>query len=498
MADACYSVRMLQQVDSWWQRPAGLRDVLKMALPLIVSTLSWTLMNFTDRVFLVWYSADAVAAALPAGMMAFLVICFPLGVAAYVNTFVAQYQGAGRHERIGPVVWQALFIGFASVPLAIATIPLAPSFFGWIKHPPVIAQLEAEYYQAICWGEGFVVICSALSSFFTGRGDVRTVMVVDIFAALLNIVLDYAWIFGKWGFPEMGAAGAAWATTVATWSRAAIYLTLWFRPRFRVIYHTVSGCRFDRPLFGRLLWFGFPNGLQYFFEVGAFNFYLLMVGQLGAEELAASNLAFNVNSLAFMPVYGIGIATGSLVGQYLGEDRPDLAARATWSAFAIAAGLMALVGSLYVLAPEWLLLAYEAEVGAKAFATLRELTIVLLRFVAFYCLFDAMNIVFSAAIKGAGDTRFVLLVTIAASGVPVAMSWIGIHLLGYGLLWSWLSVTTWACLLGIVFLLRFVQGRWRSMRVIEQSAEPLLEPSSTAEAMRSVSANPYQSPSESP
>ena len=75
-----------------------MREVLVLALPLIVSTLSWTLMNFTDRVFLVWYSADAVAAALPAGMMAFMVICFPLGVAAYVNTFVAQYQGAKRPE----------------------------------------------------------------------------------------------------------------------------------------------------------------------------------------------------------------------------------------------------------------------------------------------------------------------------------------------------------------------------------------------------------------
>lgn len=460
---------MLQRVETWWRRPAGVRDVLAMALPLIISTLSWTLMNFTDRVFLVWYSADAVAAALPAGMMAFLVICFPLGLAAYVNTFVAQYQGAGRPERIGPVVWQALFIGFASVPLCIATIPLAPWFFTWIEHPAAIAKLETEYYQAICYGEGFVVLCSALSSFFTGRGDVRTVMIVDIFAAVLNIVLDYAWIFGHWGFPEMGAAGAAWATTVATWCRAAIYLALWFRPRFRELYHTISGCHFDRELFGRLLWFGFPNGLQYFFEVGAFNFYLLMVGQLGADELAASNLAFNVNSLAFMPVYGIGIATGTLVGQHLGENRPDLAARSTWSAFIIAAGLMVLVGAIYVLAPEWLLLAYEAEVGADAFAKLRELTIVLLRFVAFYCLFDAMNIVFSAAIKGAGDTRFVLLVSIAASGVPVAMSWIGIRLLGYGLLWSWLSVTAWVCLLGIIFLLRFIQGRWRSMRVIEKS-----------------------------
>ncbi|HEV7223434.1 MAG TPA: MATE family efflux transporter [Pirellulales bacterium] len=475
---------MLQHVETWWRRPAGMREVLVLALPLIVSTLSWTLMNFTDRVFLVWYSPDAVAAALPAGMMAFMVICFPLGVAAYVNTFVAQYQGAKRPERIGPVVWQALFIGFATVPLTIATIPLAPLIFEMAGHGPEIAAMEVDYYQAICWGEGAVVVCSALSSFFTGRGDVRTVMIVDSFAALLNVALDYAWIFGHWGFPEMGAAGAAWATTVATLIRAAIYLALWFRPSYRELYQTVAGCRFDRQLFGRLLWFGFPNGLQYFFEVGAFSFYLLMVGQLGAQELAASNLAFNVNSLAFMPVYGIGIATGTLVGQYLGENRAALAARATWSAFTIAAGLMALVGSLYVFAPEWLLLAYEAEVGRERFTELRELTVVLLRFVAFYCLFDAMNIVFSAAIKGAGDTRFVLVTTLGASALPVAMTWVGVHWFGYGLLWSWVSVTAWVCLLGVIFQLRFMQGRWRTMRVIEQAAEPLLEMPSAEERRR--------------
>lgn len=466
---------MLKQVESWWRRPAGLREVLSLAMPLVVSTLSWTLMIFTDRVFLVRYSQNAVAAALPAGMMAFVVICFPLGIATYVNTFVAQYQGAKRPERIGPVVWQALYIGFASIPLAIATIPFAPALFQAAGHAPEIAALEIDYYKAICWGEGSVVVSAALSAFFTGRGDVRTVMIVDSFAALLNVVLDYAWIFGHWGFPEMGAAGAAWATTVATLIRAAIYLKLWFRPEYRRQFQTAAGCRFDRRLFGRLVWFGFPNGVQYLFEVGAFSVYLLLVGQLGAQELAASNLAFNVNSLAFMPVYGIGIATGTLVGQHLGENRADLAARGTWSAFAVAAGLMALIGSLYVLAPEWLLAAYESEVAGESFANLRELTIVLLRFVAFYCLFDAMNVIFSAAIKGAGDTRFVLVTTLAASALPVAMTWFGMKVMGYGLLWAWVSVTAWVCLLGVVFGLRFVQGRWRTMRVIEQPDELVLE-----------------------
>lgn len=488
---------MLKQVESWWRRPAGMREVLTMALPLVVSTLSWTLMNFTDRVFLVWYSPNAVAAALPAGMMAFLVICFPLGIATYVNTFVAQYQGAKRPERIGPVVWQALFIGFATVPLTVVTIPFAPQMFEAAGHAPEIAALEVDYYQALCWGEGAVVVSAALSAFFTGRGDVRTVMVVDSFAALLNVVLDYAWIFGKWGFPEMGAGGAAWATTVATLARAAIYLWLWFRPVYRRQFQTVAGCRFDRKLFGRLVWYGFPNGVQYLFEVGAFSFYLLLVGQLGPQELAASNLAFNVNSLAFMPVYGIGIATGTIVGQHLGENRADLAARGTWSAFTLAAGLMAVVGSLYVLAPEWLLLAYEAEVGRESFTELRELTIVLLRFVAFYCLFDAMNVIFSAAIKGAGDTRFVLLTTLAVSALPVVMTWVGVKIFGYGLLWSWVSVTSWVCLLGVIFWLRFIQGRWRAMRVIEQPAEALLKLDAAPEpasAARTVSENPYQSP----
>jgi len=120
---------MFERIESWWRRPAGIREVLSLALPLVISTLSWTLMIFTDRVFLVRYSQNAVAAALPAGMLAFVVICFPLGVATYVNTFVAQYQGAKRPERIGPVVWQALFIGFLSIPLAIATIPFAPALF---------------------------------------------------------------------------------------------------------------------------------------------------------------------------------------------------------------------------------------------------------------------------------------------------------------------------------------------------------------------------------
>ena len=113
----------------WWARPCGGRDVLRLAIPLVVSTASWTVMNFIDRMFLLWYSTDAVAAAMPAGMVHFALVCFPLGVASYVNTFVAQYHGAGRPERIGPAVWQGARVGLFCIPLFLALIPLAPWIF---------------------------------------------------------------------------------------------------------------------------------------------------------------------------------------------------------------------------------------------------------------------------------------------------------------------------------------------------------------------------------
>src|SRR6187402_2458799 len=108
------------RLSRWWNGEAGLREAFFISVPLVISSLSWTVMNFVDRLFLLSYSEEAVAAALPAGIMAFAVICFPLGIASYASTFVAQYFGAARHRQIGPIVWQAMWLGIITVPIAIA------------------------------------------------------------------------------------------------------------------------------------------------------------------------------------------------------------------------------------------------------------------------------------------------------------------------------------------------------------------------------------------
>ncbi|MCS7304444.1 MAG: MATE family efflux transporter [Thermoguttaceae bacterium] len=465
--------KFLWWVRYWWLGPCGGLEVLRVAWPLMVSMGSGAVMHFCDRIFLSWYAPQAMAAALPAGVLHFTLLCLPFGIAIYVNPFVAQYEGAGRFDRIGRVVWQGVWIGLVTGPLFLVTIPLAPYWFTAMGHSAELARLETLYYQILTYGASASICGGAMSAFFTGRRKTRVVMWVDSSAAALNVLLDYAWIFGHWGFPAWGIEGAAWATVVSQWYRVVVYLGLIFQPGIREKYGIVSGLRVDVQLLRRLLYYGTPNGLQLLAEVAAFTLMLLLIGRLGDEAMAATTAAFNVNSFAFVPTLGLGIGLTAMVGRELGRNRPDRATKAAWSAMVLAWLYMGSIAIWYVVMPDFFLLGYGAGMSPESFQSLRQTTTILLRFVAAYCLFDAMNVVFAAALKGAGDTRYIFLANLSLSAPPVVMIWLGVHYFNLGLWGCWVILTAWVYALGLAFLVRFLQGRWRQMRLIEPSPEEL-------------------------
>ncbi len=221
------------------------------------------------------------------------------------------------------------------------------------------------------------------------------------------------------------------------------------------------------PLLKRLVSFGGPSGLQMFLEVVGFTTFVFLVGSLGDTELAATNLAFNISSLAFMPVFGLACAASILVGQQLGRNDPDSAARGTWTTLGIAVGYMTMVSILYVVVPDLFLFGFFAGEGVESGEEIRSIAVVLLRYVAAYNLFDALNLVFVNAIKGAGDTRFVFCVSLVMALLLGFGTWIGLTVFDAGLHGCWTMVTAWISLLGVIYLSRFMHGRWRGMRVIE-------------------------------
>ncbi len=449
----------------------GAKEVLKIAFPLILSTSAMTLQMFVDRVFLMWLDRDAMSAALLGGILGFVFFSFFLGTASYANTFVSQYDGAKRKDRIGPAVWQSIYFAVAAGLFMAAFSLFGRPLITLVGHEPEIARYELVYFRIMMLGAMPGIVDAAVCCFLTGRGKTWTVMWVNVFKTSVNVVLDYALIFGHFGFPKWGIAGAAAATIIANAAACVIYFVIFLWPSCRRNFCT-SNYAFDRDLFGRLMKFGIPSGVQFMLDILGFTLFVVFIGRIDAVSFAASSMVLQINTLSFMPMIGFGIATTILVGRALGADKPHIAQKTTITAAKLTFGYMLTIAAGYWLFPNVFMLPFEAGASAEQMEAMKPLARTLLYFVAFYCIFDTGNIIFSAALKGAGDTRFVMWVSLILNWlIMVIPSWLAITFLSgrASLYVAWSALTAYVCALAILFFLRFAAGKWKSMRVIEKA-----------------------------
>lgn len=463
---------MIDRIRARWGAAGGYRDFLRIAFPLILSTASWSIQHFVDRIFLTWYSTDALAAALPSGMMNFIAVSYFMGLASYVNTFVAQYTGAGRDDRVGHAVWQGNYLSLVAGCVGLGFTWLAVPIFDLIGHDQAIRDHEVVYFRVLCYGIAPLILSTSLSCFYSGRGRTWSILAVSAASTAFNIVVDYALIFGHFGAPEMGIRGAAWATNASAAFACVLYLLLLARRRYRQRYSTFSGWRFDPALFRRLLKFGGPNGVSFMLDMLSFTFFILIVGRIGTLELTATNLAFNINSLAFMPLIGAGIALSTLVGQRLGADDPDGAEYSTWTGIQLAVSYMGVMSVAYFSLPDLFLMPYGVGASGADFEAARDLARPLLRIVAIYCVFDAGFIMFTAALKGAGDTRYVMYGSVALGwSLMVLPPVILVTWFDAGIYVAWAFICCFLIAGCGLFYRRFRGGKWKAMRVIEVAVE---------------------------
>jgi multidrug resistance protein, MATE family len=432
-----------------------------------------TIMEFTDRVFLSNYSVNAISAVAPAGITAYLFMAFLGGVAGYSQVFIAQYHGAGNNSRIGSTLWQAIYFSLLSGAIFLllswfAAVPL----FRLAGHPPEIFNLEVIYFNILCRGAVFHVAMNGLSSFFTGRGFTRPVMIFHVLGMLFNIPLDYALINGAWGFPELGVQGAALAT-VAAWLLITALLTLFiFTPVHIRRYSLLTTWKFDTNLFLRFMKFGIPGSLQFTLDILAFTVFILLVGRIGKLELAATNIVISINALAFMPSMGVSHGVSALVGQALGRCAPGEARNVTWSSIHLLLVYIFFVDLLFIFYPEKLLTLFIPTGQSEAqYREILLLGVPLLRIISVYLFFDAIYMVLSGVLKGAGDTRFMMWsIALASTFCMIAPIYIGITYLSFTIEQAWYCVLLFIGSLFVIVALRYRQGKWQKMLVIEQEA----------------------------
>jgi MATE family multidrug resistance protein len=469
---SCREDRMTSDASNVLPNRASCRELLRLSWPLIVGQSCWTLQTVLDRILLSRSSVEAVGAGMSAVILFWAVLTLFQYTAAYATTFVAQYTGAGVPLRIGAVTGQALWFAVGSGIAFLGLVPLAEWLVALIGHAPELQPLEAIYFRCLCFSALPILVTSAASGFFAGRGDSRTVLLINVVGLAVNGVTAVVLIFGHLGFAPMGIAGAGWATVIGTTTSASLSLVLLLRPRYVQQFGNGVGWGFDRELFWRLMRFGIPQGVGVSLEVLAFAVFLIFVGRFGKADLAATSIVCTQNLLAYMPVMGIAQGIEVLVGQHLGGNRPNAAERSVWTGVMVSLAFTFVVSVAYVFLPDLLALPFRTQNDPHSWAEVAERVPLLLRYVAVYCLFDSLNLMFSFALRGAGDTRFVMVVAIVLSWPMLVLpSWASWYY-DWGMYWSWGFASAYVIVLSAIYLARFRQGRWRMMRVIEQ--KPIL------------------------
>lgn len=373
------------------------------------------------------------------------------------TALIARASGAHDEAAANNIVRQSVLlgavVGLVGMGVMFLGAPVAMQFFG---APPLIAQLGVNFLRIVAFSMPLTSIMFMMSATLRGVGDTRTPLLMMGLVNGLNILISWLLINGQFNLPALGVEGAAWGAAIAR--SVAGLLVIGILIRGRGILKLDRWPRPDRNMLRRILWIGLPTGAEQLIFQGALFIFARFITHLGTVAYAAHNTVINAESISFLPGLGFAVAATTLVGQSLGAQDVGLARRSGHEAFFQSAIFMGIMGTLFVVMPEWFLslLVGDANVVAAGATSLRLVGVIqpLL----------AANFVYAGALRGAGDTLWPLLMKLVSPWfvrLPLAF-WL---IPAYGLTGAWIAMSIDLALQGVLAWWRFHGNRWERIRV---------------------------------
>ena len=402
-------------------RPARVRlelkNLLALALPIMIAQLATTAMGFVDAVMAGRVGPRDLAAVALGNSIWVPVFLLMTGTLLATTPKVAQRFGAGTHSEIGPIVRQALWLALVVGLMATGILFSAEPVLRVMKVDPELIGPCMQYLHGIASGLPAVAIYHVLRCFSDGLGRTRPAMVLGLCGLALNIPLNYIFIYGHFGVPAMGGVGCGWATAIVMWVMA-LGMAGW--ERWAPVYQSSElFSRFDWPQWSvikRLLGIGLPIGIAVFAESSIFAVIALLIGSLGATVVAGHQIALNFSSLVFMIPYSLGMAVTVRVGQALGRQEPREARFAAGVGMGTALAYACLSASMMLLLREHIATIYTAD------PTVVNVAAMLIVYSALFQFSDAIQVTAAGALRGYQDTRVTMILTLFAYwgiGLPV-------------------------------------------------------------------------------
>ena len=456
-------------------------EVKKLALPVIFSNISRTLMSVVDVMMVGRLGAHALAATGMGSMVVWTAISFAIGLRTATQTVSSRRLGQKRYHECGVALrnGQLLAMVFA-VPVSIIGFFNADRIISLVLDEPTIVNLAVDYVSVAFLSVVFATSGFVFQGFFTGVERTKIHMQVTIASNMLNVYLNAGMIYGTEGvgkffndlglsklgllwtwvdFPALGVRGAAIATVISSAFMMACYFIMLFKKEINTRFNVFSP-HLDIPTLVRQIKLTLPQGIQEVVTMTGYVIFYKIVGIIGVIELAATEIVFTILQTSFMPAAGIGQACATLVGKYLGEKSPDKAETSIHESARWSLLVMGSVGIVFIVFPETIIQLFTNEYAVA------NIGVTGLRLAGLVQFIDAIGMTLWFALSGAGNTLFPSLVEsflVWCFFLPGSY-FFGV-VFGYGFLAPWIFFGSYITLFAVAMVWKVQRDDWKEIEI---------------------------------
>jgi multidrug resistance protein, MATE family len=448
----------------------SVRALLTLAGPMIIARATQAVDGFADTYQVSHLGEDAIVATATGALNCYGVIMLPLGMAFIISSFVAQLEGSGRRQDTARYAYYGLVLAAIAGLLSALSLPgIGPALSLFSYSPHVRAEMT-DYMQVRMAALGVMVGVEALANYYGGLGKTWVSMAAGCISMVVNIAANWIFIDGHWGAPALGVRGAALSSVLASSAAFGFVLLLFLSQRraARRLQPDQSRLQLRKSEFARVIKFGLPNGVNWLMEFGAFQMFInIVMSGLGTVPLAAFNAVLSINSLSFMPAFGIASAGSILAAQSIGANAKHLVVKHLKLTIKVAMVWMGVIGVAYAAIPATMVALFKPPDASMDIVTVGASMLLLS---AGWQLFDAVGMTIGETLRAAGDTKWVATARMMLAWfvfLPSGILWVRYG--GGGPRAAMVCLAGYLALLSIVLTLRFRSGAWKQIALVEPS-----------------------------
>ncbi len=449
--------------------------MLSIAMPMVVSHACYSIMTFTDRLFLSKLSPAEMNAAMGGGLTVFMMMTFFFGLIGYSTALTAQYFGAGQKSKCASVVTQSLIISVIAYPIIMVSKSLGIMLFDYMGISPEQLYYQKIYFNTLMYAVIITLFRITFTSFFSGIGKTAIVMKSFLVAMVVNIAFNYILIFGKFGFPALGIKGAAYGTIIGGLAGVAVLIAAYFKRDNRLEYKVMKSFYCSSAIMGKLFKFGYPSGLEMLLNIVAFNVLVMLFHSHSLATATAATIIFNWDMISFIPLLGIGIGVTSLVGRYMGAGKTEIAEKSVISGVKMSVLYSSVILICFLFFTESLVDIFKPSDGTELFLQARPIAIFMLKVAALYVTVDALVVVFIGALRGAGDTFVAMVLSVSMHWAAIPVLYFMLRVLNFSPEKCWAIVVLIFSAFSFLIYGRYKGGKWKTIKVIDDENREFID-----------------------